>query len=154
MNMEGIAPLVVFHPFCFCYQFQLGEVTSWCKTINKSYTRGNIICKINSNVWIKFKLSLFCTEKLSRGIDLPIKPQNVIHTKHPMARDRVDQSEVPGFPGSVFCSGNRKGQVSAAWDQRKECQVSAPSQLPAVSRGQEEQLAKLASCLEYSLIFD
>ena len=35
MNMEGIAPLVVFHPFCFCYQFQLGEVTSWCKTINK-----------------------------------------------------------------------------------------------------------------------
>ena len=53
---------------------------SWCKTITKSWER-------NSNHRSSFKLSLFCTEKLPGGIDLPIKPQNAKHTTHPMARD-------------------------------------------------------------------
>lgn len=105
MNMEGIAPLVVFHPFCFCYPFQLGEVTSWYKTINKSYIRGNIIWKINSNVWISFKPSLFCTEKLSRGIDLPIKPQNVIHTSILWQERGQIRQRYQGFQALSFAAG-------------------------------------------------
>lgn len=36
MNTVRIVPLVVFHPFCFCYKLKLGEVKSSCETINNS----------------------------------------------------------------------------------------------------------------------
>lgn len=80
MNTEEAVPLVVFQPFCFCYQFYLREVINWCKTITKRW-------KKNCNHWISFKLSLFCTGKLPGVIDLGIKPQNAKHTTHPMARN-------------------------------------------------------------------
>lgn len=136
-NTEVIVPLEVFHPFCFCYQFSL-EVISWRKTITKSWGE-------SSNHQVSFKLSVFCAEKLPRGINLLM--QN-LYTAYDKGL-RANQSKMPVFPGSIFCDGSRKGPGSAAWGRRL---VSLHLRLPEGRR--ENRRSKLAFCLELPLILD